>query len=256
MDALTSLISPEILGLSLVIALLAGVIKGVVGFAMPVVLISSLGSIMAPDLALAALILPTLVTNAAQALRYGWRAAMSSINRFRVFMGVGLVMLVATAQLVRVLPDWVMLLIIGIPVTVFATLQFLGWHLRIPDGAGSRAEWIVGAIAGGLGGVSGIWGPPTVTYLTALNTPKAEQMRTQGVIYGLGALALALAHLQSGVLRVETAPLSALLVMPAVIGLIIGFRLQDRMDQALFKRVTLVVLIITGLNLVRRGLFG
>ena len=34
----------------------------------------------------------------------------------------------------------------------------------------------------------------------------------------------------------------------------IGLRYQDRMDQALFRKVALAVLCIAGLNLLRRGL--
>ena len=44
------------------------------------------------------------------------------------------------------------------------------------------------------------------------------------------------------------------MLVPALLGNAIGFRLQDRIDQALFRRLTLVVLIVAGLNLVRRGL--
>ena len=60
-----------ILFFSFAVAFLAGLVKGLVGFAMPMVLISGLGSVVAPDLALAWLIMPTLVTNAWQALRQG-----------------------------------------------------------------------------------------------------------------------------------------------------------------------------------------
>ena len=93
-------------------------------------------------------------------------------------------------------------------------------------------------------------------YLTALDTPKKEQMRVQGVIYGLGAVLLFFAHIGSGVLRAETAPFSVLLVVPALIGMVAGGYLQDRIDQATFRRVTLAVLLVAGLNLLRRGLMG
>jgi uncharacterized membrane protein YfcA len=36
----------------------------------------------------------------------------------------------------------------------------------------------------------------------------------------------------------------------------LGFKLQDRMDQALFRRATLIVLMVAGANLIRRGLLG
>ncbi|MEX0349267.1 MAG: sulfite exporter TauE/SafE family protein [Paracoccaceae bacterium] len=241
--------------LVLAVATLAGLVKGLVGFAMPMILVSGLSTFLPPDWALAGLILPTLVTNGLQALRQGSDAAIRSILQFRVFLLVGLVCLLTTSQLVTRIPAPVFLLLIAIPVVVFATLQLLGLRLRL-NRASMRTEAAVGAIAGCIGGVSGVWGPPTVAYLTALNTPKQDQMRIQGVIYGLGAVALAVAHLGSGVLRVETAPLSLVLVVPAVVGMWLGGRWQDRIDQTTFRMLTLIVLLVAGLNLLRRAVLG
>jgi uncharacterized membrane protein YfcA len=44
------------------------------------------------------------------------------------------------------------------------------------------------------------------------------------------------------------------MIIPVLIGQTLGNRVQDRLDQQKFKRLTLFVLIIAGLNLVRRGL--
>ena len=56
MDALTFLISPGDLALCFGIAVFAGVIKGLVGFALPLILISGMGSVIDPELALAGLL--------------------------------------------------------------------------------------------------------------------------------------------------------------------------------------------------------
>ncbi|MTH98691.1 sulfite exporter TauE/SafE family protein [Roseibium sp. RKSG952] len=252
---LFSLFTPQDLLLAFAVAFVAGWVKGMVGFAMPMVLISGLSTTLSPDLALAGLILPTLVTNGVQALREGAAAALSSIRQFRVFLSVGLIFLLVGAQLVSLVPARVFLLMIGVPVTFFAFIQLIGFALKL-DKPSARVEAAIGAIAGFVGGMSGVWGPPTVAYLTALNTPKREQLRVQGVIYGLGAVALVVAHLGSGILRSETLPFSAALIVPALAGLWAGMLLQDRIDQTTFRKVTLLVLLIAGLNLLRRGIFG
>ncbi|MGJ8547095.1 MAG: sulfite exporter TauE/SafE family protein [Sulfitobacter sp.] len=254
MNWLFPLFTPEEILLALLVALCGGFVKGVVGFAMPLIMVSGLTTFIAPELALAGLILPTVMTNAFQALRQGPRAAMGSIKRFRVFLLCGGVTLVISAQMVRVLPDQLMLLIIGVPVVFFALLQLTGkiFTLRQPS---ARIEAGVGAFAGALGGVSGIWGPPTVAYLTALNTPKHDQMRVQGVIYGLGAVALLLAHLGSGVLRSETLPFSLAMIPPALLGMWLGGKVMNRFDQTAFRRATLMVLLVAGANLIRRAVF-
>lgn len=239
--------------IALAVAVCAGLVKGVVGFAMPTVLIAGLGTMMPVDLALAGLILPTLAANLWQALRQGVGAALASIRRFRVFLLAGAVVMVAAAQAVPVLPPWAMFLFIGPLITAYALSTLLGRGLRVSQDGGARSEAGMGALAGLFGGISGIWGPPTVAMLVARGTQKAEQMRVQGVIYGLGAVLLLASHLGSGVLRAETVPLSLALVPPALLGIGLGFWLQDRLNQDTFRKVTLWVLLLAGLNLIRRG---
>jgi len=253
--SILSVLTWEQLALALIVATLAGTIKGLVGFAMPMILISGLGTVMSPELALAGLILPTLFTNGVQALRQGPRAAWETVRRFRMFLLLGGVTLLASAQLVRVLSPEAMLLIIGVPITGFAIWQLLGAPLHLAA-ANARLEAGLAVVAGFIGGLSGVWGPPVVAYLTALQTPKLDQMRIQGVVYGLAGLALLGAHLGSGVLNAGTAPFSALLVAPALLGMWIGGRMQDGIDQRAFRMATLVVLLIAGLNLIRRALMG
>jgi uncharacterized membrane protein YfcA len=166
-----------------------------------------------------------------------------------------LVFLLASAQLVQVIPASAMLRVLGVLIAVFAALQLLGWQPRLSRPT-VRTEAAVGAIAGLTGGFSGVWGPPTVAYLTALNTSKADQIRVQGVIYGLGAVALAGAHVGSGVLTWATAPLSAALVLPALAGMWVGTMVQERINQATFRRATLAILLLAGLNLLRKGMMG
>ncbi len=253
MDAIFPFLTPAQLGLALLIALAGGFVKGVVGFAMPLVLISGLTLFISPELALAGLILPTLISNTIQSLRQGPKAAWDSIKMFWVFLVTGGITLMIAAQFVRVVPDDVLKLIIGIPVVFFVVLQLSGYKFQLTKRT-PVVEGCVGGIAGIMGGMSGVWGPPTVAYLTALNTPKYDQMRIQGVIYGLGSAALLAAHIGSGVLRADTWPFSAALILPAALGMWLGGKVMDRIDQNLFRRATLLILLIAGANLIRRAL--
>lgn len=254
MEMFFDLVPPLAWLLATGLAFLAGVVKGVVGFAMPMMLMAGLSSLMSPDLALAGLILPTLATNLWQALRQGLRAALVSMRRYTVFLVTGGLVMLGSSQLVPVLPPATLFLIIGVFITLYAFATLLGRSLRVLTKGGRRGEAAMGALAGLFGGVSGIWGPPTVAMLTARATEKREQMRVQGVIFALGSLLLLASHLGSGVLRAETLPLSLWLVVPAVLGTWLGFWLQDRFDQATFHRATLWVLLIAGANLIRRGM--
>jgi hypothetical protein len=244
-------LDPLTLTLCLVVCLVAGFVKGAVGFAMPMIMMSALSSFLAPTMALALLILPTLVTNVAQAFRQGSAEALASACRFRLHIAAVVVALALSAQFATAIPKALMSLVLGGPILAFALWQLAGRPMAIRIEHRAAAEITLGVIGGLYGGISGIWGPPLIVLLLSLHTGKQEMMRVQGVVFLIGSVALLAAHLASGVLNAQTLPLSALMVVPALIGNRIGVAVHDRLDQRKFRRWTLVLLALTGANLVR-----
>ena len=93
-----------------------------------------------------------------------------------------------------------------------------------------------------------------MVYLLSIKADKQETVRVQGVVFLIGAVVLMAAHLRSGVLNGVTLPFSLALAVPAMIGLALGYAVQDRLDQTRFRRWTQVLLVVTGANLMRRSL--
>ncbi len=242
--------------LACAITLFAGFVKGAVGFAMPLIMIAFFSSFMTPDLALAALILSVLTTNLHQSLRFGWGPAWASAQRYWRLIAMTCAGIVISAPFVVILPQQLLFALLGVPVMLFALIQLTGWAPTIPPRHRNGWEYGLGTVAGLYGGISGIWGPPAIVYLLAVGTEKAEMVRVLGVVFLIGAVVLLGAHLASGVLNAVTLPLSAALVVPAAAGMWLGFRLQDRLDAARFRRWTLIVLMLVALNLLRRAVFG
>ena len=249
-------LSPAVMGASLLIGLIAGTVKGAIGFALPLIMISALSSIMDPQLALAGLIIPVVVTNMLQVFRGGVTLMLSAVAEVWRYVVIVCISILIFAQVVPLVSAQVFYFVLGIPVVILAIIQLVGVRLSIPPHRRRLGEVVAAIISGSLGGLAGTWGPTTVLYLLAIDTPKARQMVVQGVIYGSGAIALFVAHLFSGVLTPATATFSTVLLIPALIGMWIGFQIQDRMDQAAFRKATLVMLVIGGLNLLRKGIFG
>jgi uncharacterized membrane protein YfcA len=242
--------------LACLVALTAGIVKGMVGFAMPLVLISGLSTFLDPRIALAGLLIPTLATNSIQTFRAGLGPALDAARQHWRYLLMVIVAIFATAQFAATLPRQTFSLILGVPVVTLSIIQLAGWRPKVSPEWRTKMEWVIGTVSGVLGGLAGTWGPTTVLYLLAIETPKARQMVVQGVIYGLGSVVLVLSHLKSGILNVQTAQFSTLLLPGALLGLWIGFKLQDKLDAERFRRVTLILLVVAGLNLIRRGLFG
>ena len=239
--------------LAIAVTLFAGFVKGAVGFAMPMIMISAFSSFLPPEVALSGLILPTLITNLSQAFRDGVPAFVASLWKYWRFLAATLLFIAISAQFVRDIPQAAFLALLGVPITGYALLQLLGKSLAIKLEHQSRAEWLLGVVAGLYGGVSGVWGPPLIVYLMSIGTQKVEMLRVQGVIFLLGSVILLMAHLNSGVFTSSTAAFSAVLVVPAVLGMALGMRAGGRMDQARFRWWTQALLVLTGLNLIRRA---
>jgi uncharacterized membrane protein YfcA len=230
-----------------------GFAKGVVGFALPLIALSLAGSFVPYEVAVALLVLPTLVSNVFQALRNGVGPARDSLLKFWRLNLILMVTIALSAQLVVALPDQVLFATLGLAITAFAASQLAGWRPRFSMRHRHLVETAVALVGGFFGGLSGIWGPPLVMYLLAAGLPKAEMVRVQSLSFLLGSLVLLAAHLRTGVLNAVTLPASAWLVLPTMGAMFLGYRVHDRLDQELFRRVTLAVLVLTGLNLLRRA---
>lgn len=241
---------------AVLITLFAGFVKGAVGFALPLIMVSGMGIFIEPQLVVAAIILPIVVSNALQSLRGGLAAARDAVREHAVYICIVCAAIFVTAQFVTSIPPNAMYVALGVPVVLLSAIQLAGLRFRVAPDNRRRVELPIALAAGIMGGLAGTWGPPTVLYLLALDTPKARQMVVQGVVYGLGSITLLAGHLRSGLLNAETAPLSAMLVVPALMGMAAGFALGNRLDQEKFRKATMAVLIVAGLNLIRRGLQG
>jgi uncharacterized membrane protein YfcA len=256
MDALMAGQGAPAFAAAVAVTLFAGFVKGAVGFAMPLIMIGSFSAFLPPPVALAGLILPTLVTNIAQAFRDGPAAAWNSARTYHRFLIGTVVFIAISAQVVAFIPRAAFLILLGVPITAFALLQLSGRPMALRLEHRGRAEWAAGIIGGLYGGISGVWGPPLIVYLLSIKAPRDETLRVQGVVFLIGACVLLAAHLGSGVLNAERAAFSAALVVPAMAGLVLGQRLGRRLDQARFRRWTQILLVATGLNLIWSALRG
>ncbi len=233
-----------------------GVAKGAVGFALPMIALSGLGAFLPAQTAVAILILPTFASNFWQMLRDGVRPAFRALREYRLILLTLLPTIALSAQLLVALPDAVIFSLLGATILLFSLAQLLGLRLPDPTHAGPATPLAVGLVAGFFGGISGLWGFPVMMYLIARNTLKEDQIRALGLMFVMGATVLLVAHSASGVLDARTAPLSAAGIAPVALGMLLGAALNRRMNQRAFRRATLVVLALSGLNLLRRGLLG
>ena len=236
------------------VCFVAGFIKGIIGFGMPMIILGASAAISLPSLGLAVLILPTLVTNLYQVSLFGKTQLTASIKEFKFFLLSCLLGLFVGAQLFVVANLNFLVGSIGLVVLVLSIILLIKIEGPVRNNS-VRLSSIFGAITGLLGGGTGIWGPTTVLYLTSIATPKQHQILVQGLTFAFSSVFLLIAHLYTGIFNHNTGPLSAFMILPAMIGMLFGVGVQNYLNQEKFRLMTLISLCFGGVYLMFRSLY-
>ena len=97
---------------------------------------------------------------------------------------------------------------------------------------------------------------PVLMLLLSLDIPKKRFIRTCAVTFLLGSFPFIAGHISTGVLNVQTAAVSALMLLPVGVGMRLGQTVQDRLDGERLRMLILLVLVLAGANFLRRAIFG
>ena len=244
---------PIILLIIIIIGFIAGIVKGIVGFALPMILITGLSVFIPIEQALASLILPTIITNFIQSFTISKSSFFATIFNYKVFLFFSSIFLILSSQFYLLFSAESIMGFIGIILFIYTFSQILGFQLKFTNN--EFLTIIIGSINGVLGGISGIWGPLTVSYLMSLKIEKNEQIKVQGIMYSLGSILLLIGHLYSGIFNKYTFSLSIALVPLCIAGLFIGSIIRNKIEQNTFKNFTLIMILIASINLIKKAFF-
>ena len=240
------------IGLLAGVLLVAGFVKGTVGFGLPLVALSVLTQFLAKEWVLALLVLPVVFSNLF--IGFEGRLFVPSLRRFwPTIIAIGAGMVIGVLGL-GWLPQDAFLLVVGMVVITFALLEQFRLVLPVPA-KHERAVGVGAGLLGGLlGGISTAFGPPLVMYFTALRLPKEQFIAAIGVVWSFASVFLITTFYGASILAGERIAWSLAACIPVGVGLWIGIRLRNRIPQGPFRRLVGLALLVLGLNLVRRGI--
>ncbi|MEM1300193.1 MAG: sulfite exporter TauE/SafE family protein [Pseudomonadota bacterium] len=236
------------------IFVLAGMVKGTTGIGLPTAAVGMMSQFMDPRQAIALVVFPSLLSNAWQMFRQGRVGAV--LARFWLFIAclMGFIALVSFTVTASV-PTETLIVILGCVICLFSVMSLAFSPPVLPARYDRAGQVISGTASGVLGGLTGIWAPPMVTYLMARRIEKEEFVAATGVMIFAGTLPLIGGFWSAGLLSGNLAMVSVMMFMPALIGFTLGETLRHRMDADRFRTVVLVVFLVMGLNLFRKALF-
>jgi uncharacterized protein len=228
--------------------LVAGLVKGVTGLALPTVGVGLLSLAMPPAHAAALIVVPALITNV-----------------WQMMSGPGLGRLVRRLwpmQLAICLGTWASAGLmagsetpfasaaLGIALIAYAAFGLM--NVRVPH-VPAWAEWWLGAVVGGATGfisaATGVFVIPAVPYLQALGFEREEFMQALGLSFTVATIALAWSLVSAGTLNLDTGLYSLLALVPALAGMMAGQHLLRVMRPETFRRWFFSGLALLGLHL-------
>ena len=145
-------------------------------------------------------------------------------------------------------------LLAGVVVIVFAGLATTRW--AIPGIGSHYAPAVAGAASGVLGTSIGMSGPPVVLLLTSRAlSPLVFRATITGYFVVLDVFAITLL-IRAGAFGWQEAKISAALLPFALIGRSFGRALGTKVERERFRRLTLGLLVLTGISAVATALLS
>lgn len=228
-----------------------GTVKGAMGIGLPLIAVPVMAAMTDVPTAVATIQLPLVVANGYQALHLGWPAAI--LRRFWLLLVTLLAGLWWSTGMVAWSDPRVLFAVLGVLVLVFVAFQAKSVNPTATPRPERAWDAVVGALAGIIGGFSAIFAPPIVMYLVALGMTKEMFVQAVGTLFLAGSLSLVAFSWSHGVLNPGNVGLSAAAVVPVCAGLLLGQLIHRRIDPARFRPILLVLLVLVGLNLLRRA---
>lgn len=247
-------VDPLILGIIVGTFLLAGTVKGVIGLGLPTVSLGLLAATIDLTTAMALLLVPSFVTNLWQSMVGGnGRTILLRIWPF-LLMAVLMVWLGALA-LTRV--DLALLSgLLGVVLITYAGLSLGGVHFVLNPRQETWAGPLLGAVNGILTGMTGSFAVPGVLFLQAIGLSRDMLIQAMGMLFTASTLALAIALQGNNFLTAQLGTLSAASLVPAILGMVFGQRIRQRLPEPLFRRVFFVALLLLGAYIVANAALG
>ena len=237
---------PTIVIIIILAVLAGGLIKGTLGFGMPMVALPIIAFVIPATTAMIILCAPILLTNF---LQIKFKQGISSYRFLPMILSL-IVGLIVGARLILEINLNTITQIIAVSIIFAALINCFGFQIQNPNKNRERViTSIIGFGSGILGGLSTFYGPPMLAYLVASDLPKEKFVRTVSTMYFVGSFPLYGSLIYYGFATKEDIFMSMFLIIPAFISQQIGTRIRDKINQKQFRTCILVTLIILGISL-------
>lgn len=234
------------------VMLIAGTVKGIAGLGLPTIAVSLLVFFFDAHQSLGLIVLPLLFSNMLQAWQSGqFRWVFLHFWPFLIAIAAAIYL---TSTFASQVSERVIYLLIAVGILLFLISQKKLPRIQMSGRNHIFTGALAGSLAGILGGLTTVWGPPTIIYLRMLGLEKEQFVRAAGWMFLIGSLPLVAGYWRGGILTPELVPAGILGSIMAMCGVVLGKHFRSGISERHFVMVIDVILGLMALNLLRKTL--
>ncbi|MCY6380308.1 sulfite exporter TauE/SafE family protein [Hoeflea prorocentri] len=237
-----------------VIFLLAGIVKGMVGFGLPLISIGLMTTIVGLPAAMALFLVPAFGTNLWQGFA-GAHTARLFKRYWTFFIPTMFFTWPGTLALSRFDTNY-MSALLGFLLCLYVLLSMTRSQFVVPSRLEKPLNPLVGVVSGLLAGMTGAFTMPGVVYLQSTQLKRDQLVQAMGMLFTLSTIGLGLSMGSQNLLSLDLGIASLFAVIPTFAGLMIGTRLRKRTSEESFRQVFLLALGALGLYIVIRSVLA
>lgn len=248
MSEFFSVYSAGVIAIVAAIFFLGGIVKGSLGFGLPLVTMAVLPLFMPVEVALAVNAVVTPFNNLAQ-LRHG-RQTRAVMKRFGGMVGTTVIGVLIGAAIVSMVNEKVLLIALGSFVVFFTLINIAAPRFNIPPAREKPIGLVTGLVAGVVGALTTANGPIYIMYMVGLRLEREIFISALGLLFIVTGVVVCASFMLLGMVTPAVLGLAFFSIFTAQAGMRIGFWLSSRVSAERFRVVVLSGLTILGVNMI------
>ncbi len=225
-----------------VITLVSGITQGLTGFGYSLVFVSFMVIFLPPKIVVPVVTIHAALINVM--IIYGARRWIE-LRRVWPLMLAGVCGMPLGTYLLISLSAQTLKPVIGVIIILFAVAFLSGFEHKLRKE--TAASIFVGFLSGMLNAGTGMSGPPVILFFTNQGVSKDVFRANLAAYFMFVNLSTLLFFLYKGLVTADVARYSAMLLPGLVIGAVGGIRLSAAVDENIFKKIALLIVIMAGI---------
>lgn len=241
------LITQIIIGL--IVIFFAGMIQGITSFGFSLLAVPLLGLFLPLQIVVPMLIIYSLFLNSI--ILYNVRKHVD-IKKIAILVIAGVIGTPFGTYLLKAQDENILKIAVGIIVTFSAVAFLRGFKVHVKN---EKFSYIpVGLMSGLLNGSVSLSGPPVILFLTNQGVEKQTFRANLTSYFWVLNLITVPTYLISGLITKDVMNYTMYLFPALIIGVIVGIKMGNKVDESIFRRMTLGLIVFMGILSIISGI--